>query len=85
MIYAIERVDVYEEKDGVKITDVMMINTEQQHWRYWFNLSDIAKKRGKYRIYIQIEVGRKLIKVENYFIKDLNGFHYTVSSITKTY
>lgn len=85
MIYAIERVDIYEERDGVKVTDVMMINTEQQHWRYWFNLSDIAKKRGKYRIFIQIEVGRKLVKVENYIIKELNGFRYTVSNITKTY
>ena len=85
MLYAIERVDVYEEKDGAKIADVMMINTELQHWRYQFDVNDILELEGKYRIFLQIEVDRKQVKLENNIIKDADGFRYTVNSITKEY
>lgn len=85
MLYAIERVDVYEEKDGVKIADVMIINTELQHWTYQFDLNDILEFEGEYCIFLQIRVGGNNVKLENNFVKDANGFNYAVNSITKEY
>lgn len=85
MLYAIERVDVYEEKDGVKIADVMIISTELQHWTYQFDLNDILESEGEYCIFLQIRVGGNNVKLENNFVKGAKGFSYAVNSITKEY
>lgn len=84
MLYAIERVDIYREKDG-NIEDVRKLNTELQHWKYSLNISEIVEKEGKYHIYLQLKTGEKNVKIDNYFTKDETGFVYAVDYIEKEY
>lgn len=85
MLRAIERVDFYEEKDGTKITDIKLLNTELQHWRYWIDVNDVLECEGQYHMFVLIETGNKQVKIENGIIKDAVDIYYAVDSITKQY
>lgn len=84
MLSEIERVDVYKE-DSSGITDVKGIATELQHWKYQFDINDIVKEEGNYHIYLQIKVDEKIVKINNNFIKEVDGYTYAVDNVKKKY
>lgn len=61
------------------------IATELQHWKYQFDINDIVKEEGNYHIYLQIKVDEKIVKINNNFIKEVDGYTYAVDNVKKKY
>lgn len=85
LLFAREDKYVINEIDGERIVQGMAINADLLHWKYVFDIGEIANDSGEYYISItSYQNGKKAVLINSFFA-DNKKYIYAKDSIEKTY